>query len=123
MSIYGTEHYIGINDDGFKDEFHHVAVQLVSSHIRHEGPGWEWLPPNRTDITEKQAEEEGYLHPRAVFFIADWTEKGTARNGQEYVNPLLMLTGEEYEKIPFRELIGRLEDAIQEHLLGETTKP
>jgi hypothetical protein len=50
---------------------------------------------------------------RAVVFVTDETKKGTERCGQEYVNPLLVLTGEEYAKMPFEELLHRLEEAIR----------
>lgn len=38
-------------------------------------------------------------------------EKETDRCGQEYVKPLLVLTGEEYQRITFMELMARLEEA------------
>ena len=41
------------------------------------------------------------------------TRKGTARNGQEYISPLLVLTGEAYAKMPFQMLLEKLEDAIR----------
>ena len=39
--------------------------------------------------------------------------KGSVRNGQEYVGPLLVLTGEEYARITFEELHRRLCDALR----------
>ena len=51
--------------------------------------------------------------PRAVFFVADWTPKGTARNGQEYVRPLLVLTGEAYVRTPWPDLMERVTDAVE----------
>jgi hypothetical protein len=48
-----------------------------------------------------------------VVFITDETKKGTARNGQEYVDPLLVLSGEEYANIPFQMLFEKLEEAIR----------
>ena len=39
--------------------------------------------------------------------------KGTARSPQEYASPLLVLTGEEYARIPFAELHQRICDALR----------
>jgi hypothetical protein len=49
---------------------------------------------------------------RAVFFVERGDEKGTERCGQEYVKPLLMLTGSDYENIRFVDLLTKLEDAL-----------
>lgn len=38
---------------------------------------------------------------------------GTARAGQEYADPLLVLTGEEYERITFAELHERICSALR----------
>ncbi|HME00247.1 MAG TPA: hypothetical protein VKM93_23310 [Terriglobia bacterium] len=40
-------------------------------------------------------------HMRALVFITELTQKGTERSGQEYQSPLLILSGEEYDKITF----------------------
>ena len=45
--------------------------------------------------------------------VTDETKKGTERSGQEYVNPLLVLSGEEYAKMSFDGLLHRLEEAIR----------
>jgi hypothetical protein len=50
---------------------------------------------------------------RAVVFVTEYSIKGTERNGQEYVSPLLVLTGEEYARITFDELHRRLCDALR----------
>ena len=52
-------------------------------------------------------------YDRAVVFVTDETKKGTARNGQEYVDPLLVLTGEEYAKMPFQVLLDRLQETVR----------
>ncbi len=49
---------------------------------------------------------------RAVFFVEPGDEKGTPRCGQEYVKPLLVLTGKEYESMPFPEVVAKLEEAL-----------
>jgi len=41
--------------------------------------------------------------------MTDETRKGTARHGQQYIAPLLVLTGEEYAKMPFQKLLEKLE--------------
>jgi len=50
---------------------------------------------------------------RAVVFVTELTPKGTDRCGQEFVEPLLVLTGEEYERMSFDELHSRLCDALR----------
>jgi hypothetical protein len=54
--------------------------------------------------------ESGTL--RAVVFVEANDEKGTERNGQEYVQPLLVLTGVEYAGTPFPDLFNRLEESL-----------
>jgi hypothetical protein len=66
------------------------------------------LPPPVS--TNKDGEAE---YNRAVVFVTDRTRKGTARNGQEYVDPPLVLTGEAYAKMPFPTLLDKLEEAIR----------
>jgi hypothetical protein len=75
----------------------------VPAHVDYEGIAWEFLP--------LPADPEGTTN-RAVFFVERGTHKGTDRWGQEYVEPLLMLTGREYETISFAQLFQRLEDAL-----------
>jgi hypothetical protein len=52
--------------------------------------------------------------PRAVFLCDDLTTKGTARNGQEYVNPVLVLTWPEYEAATFSDLLDRITESVAE---------
>jgi hypothetical protein len=52
-------------------------------------------------------------YDRAVVFVTEYTIKGTERCGQEYASPLLVLTGEEYARIPFEELHRRICDALR----------
>ena len=58
---------------------------------------------------------------RAVVFVTDETKKGTNRSGQEYADPLLVLTGEEYAKMTFDELLTKLQEAIRSgpRIVGE----
>jgi hypothetical protein len=39
--------------------------------------------------------------------------KGTKRNGQEYVNPLFVMTGEGYAKMTFDELLHKIQEAVR----------
>ena len=50
---------------------------------------------------------------RAVVFVTEETQKGTDRSPQEYINPLLVLTGLEYASISFVELHTRISDALR----------
>jgi hypothetical protein len=102
MSIYATLSEIGIRRFGDK-EFVGIAIQAVPPHIDYVGPQWDFLPP--------PVDPDGDVM-RAVFFVEPGDEKGTERCGQEYVKPLLVLTGKEYQEIQFTDLIQRLEDAL-----------
>jgi hypothetical protein len=46
---------------------------------------------------------------RAVVIVRE----GTPKDGQRYVDPLLVLTGDEYEKSTFSELHGRIGDPLR----------
>src|SRR3990172_3927207 len=102
MSIYATIAEIGVKRFGDK-EFVDILVQGVPPHIDHVGVQWEFLPP--------PVDPDGTVM-RAVFFVEAGDDKGTGRCGQEYVKPLLMLTGQEYEEIRFVDLMARLEAAL-----------
>ena len=49
---------------------------------------------------------------RAVVIVTENTEKGTSRNGQEYIDPLLTLGGEQYANLSFQELHDLICDAL-----------
>jgi hypothetical protein len=102
MSIYATLAEIGIKRFGDK-EFVRILIQGVPPHIDYVGPTWEFLPP--------PVDPEGSVM-RAVFVVEAGDDKGTPRCGQEYVKPLLILTGQEYDRICFAEMISRLEEAL-----------
>ncbi len=111
MSIYGSIGELWLSDDDMDDaesleDLVFVYIQAVPGHIRDVGPKWEWLAP--------PVEDEDAL--RAVFFCAPWTNKSTERNGQEYTDYLLQLTGAEYASTPFPEILRRLSEAIGEHM-------
>ena len=104
MSIYATVAEIAVRLFG-DDEFHEIYVQAVPPHIVHDGPEWGFLPP--------PVDPDGPLY-RAVVFVEETGEKGTDMCGQEYIDPLLVLTGAEYEAIRFIDLNRRLEEALEE---------
>jgi len=50
---------------------------------------------------------------RAVVFVTENTPKGTDRSPQEYVHPLLVLTGEEYANMTFDALYTQICNALR----------
>jgi len=50
---------------------------------------------------------------RAVVIMTEGTSKGTSRSGQEYVDPLLILSGDEYAAVSFGDLHERICDALR----------
>jgi hypothetical protein len=120
MSIYATiwslkfprygDHYAGC-------EWIEVTAQGVPAHIGTPTPGFgyedgdpyaEFLPPPVGVSADGDSE-----FMRAVVIITEETRKGTARSHQEYVNPLLVLSGQDYASIPFVELHARICDALR----------
>lgn len=86
----------------------HIGARTSGRNSERGDPYAEFLPP------PVQTGEDGELWPlRAVVFVTEGTRKGTARNGQEYVNPLLVLSGEVYADMKFDALHGRLCDALR----------
>ncbi len=120
MSIYATLWTLKFPRDG--DDFAgcdwiDVTAQGVPAHIGSPSPGagyesgdpfGEFLPPPVAVDSDGDAP-----HMRAVVFITELTQKGTERSGQEYPSPLLVLTGEEYDKITFADLHERICSALR----------
>ena len=102
MSIYATIGEIGIRRFGDQSMID-IMIQAVPAHIEYLGPEWDFLPP--------PVDPNGETN-RAVVFVERGTTKGTDRCGQEYLRPLLMLSGSEYQKIGFAALLNRLEEAL-----------
>lgn len=102
MSIYGTSWSLQFPRDGeyatYEDDWVEVFCQVVPGHIDYTGPDWEWLPPPSGDANV----------PRAVAIVSEYTEKGTERCGQEYVEPLLLLTWQEYQEARWSYLHQRI---------------
>ena len=60
--------------------------------------------------TDADGESE---YMRAVVFVTEDTPKGTERSPQEYVQPLLVLTGEEYANMTFDTLYTHICKALR----------
>lgn len=120
MSIYATLWSIKIQDPAHSTldpKWVEITAQAVPPHIGSPTPGCgyedgdpyaDFLPPPVKTDEEGQAEFD-----RAIVFVTNETKKGTDRSGQEYVDPLLVLTGEDYSKMPFHALLESLQEAIQ----------
>ena len=115
MSIYATLWKLKFpkeGDDFMGCDWIEVTAQGVPPHIGSPSPGagyesgdpyGAFLPPPVAVDSDGDAP-----HMRAVVFITEFIQKGTERSGQEYHSPLLVLTGEEYDKITFANLHERI---------------
>lgn len=133
MSIYATLWTLKFpkyGDDYIDCEWIEVTAQAVPPHIGSptRGMGYEdgdpyseFLPP---PLETDQDGQHEYM--RAVVIITEETKKGSPRNPQEYLNPLLVLTGEEYSKILFAELHMRICDKLRgngSRVIGQIIEP
>jgi hypothetical protein len=66
------------------------------------------LPP---PLETNEEGEHAFL--RAVVFITEETTKGTARSPQEYLDPLFVLTGEQYANLSFEGLHDKVCAALR----------
>lgn len=108
MSIYSTGHTLAIE---YNDEFVSITEQVVGSHIRDR---YDWLPPPRTEVSD----DDSYIHPRAIVFVLnDEPKGGDGYAGQEYHRPLLVLSGADYEKMKWHEVMVILEQAVSDRAL------
>jgi hypothetical protein len=120
MSIYATLWTLKFPRDGDEYpgcEWIAVTAQGVPSHIGSPTPGNGYEegdpyaaflpPPLRTNADG----EANYM--RAVVFVTERTPKGTERSPQEYLQPLLVLTGKAYASMPFETLHARLCKALR----------
>ena len=120
MSIYATLWTLKFPQEGdaHRDcEWIEVIAQAVPAHVGSPTPGCGYedgdpfaafLPP----AVATDAEGNAPFH-RAVAIVTEHSIKGTERSGQEYVSPLLLLTGEEYARMTFDELHQRICDALR----------
>ena len=120
MSIYATLWQLKFprdGDDYLGCEWITVTAQGVPPHIGSPTPGCGYEdsdpyaaflpPPLHTD------EDGDHEYMRAVVLITEDTRKGTDRSPQEYVQPLLVLTGEAYANMTFDDLYTQICDALR----------
>lgn len=119
MSIYSTLWSIKLpryGDDYPGCEWIRIWAQGVPAHIGSPNPGAGYedgdpyaafQPP---PITYREFVDDGRF--RAVVFVTDESKKGTERSGQEYVDPILVLTGADYEQTHVGDLLKLLCDAL-----------
>lgn len=115
MSIYGTLWHLQFPQHGdayVGCEWVDVLAQGVPAHIGTPTPcyGYESGDPFDAFLPPAVRIEGGVSEDdlRAVVFVVSTSKKGTARSGQEYESPLLVLTGAEYAATPFQVLHDRL---------------
>jgi hypothetical protein len=120
VSIYATLWILQFPQEGdsHRDcEWIEVIAQAVPAHVGSPTPGCGYedgdpfaafLPP----AIATDAEGNAPFH-RAVAIVTKHSLKGTERSGQEYVSPLLLLTGEEYARLTFDDLHERICDALR----------
>jgi hypothetical protein len=120
MSIYATLWTLKFPKEG--DEHRgcgwiEVRAQAVPAHVGSPTPGcgYENGDPYAAFLSPAvvtDAEGNATYH-RAVLIVTEYSIKGTGRSGQEYVSPLLLLTGEEYARMTFEELHERICEALR----------
>ena len=120
MSIYATLWTLKFpaqGDDYPGCEWITVIAQGVPAHIGSPTPGQGYetgdpfatfLPPPIPTNSDRDSQSL-----RAVVFVTEGTPKGTARNGQEYVNALFVLSGESYASMTFELLHARICAALR----------
>lgn len=112
MSIYATLWEIKLpKAHRFDDEWVCVYAQAVPAHIGHPShyadgdPYGDFLPP----VVECDPKTGiGPFHRAVVILVEGRDEKV----GQRYTEPLLVLTGEEYARVPFEQLLEAIENAM-----------
>ncbi|HEY7496729.1 MAG TPA: hypothetical protein VIH59_37195 [Candidatus Tectomicrobia bacterium] len=83
--------------------------------------GCEWITviaqgvplPIGAHTPEDGYEDGEYAYMQEVVFVIEDTSKGTGRSPQEYVQPLLVLTGEEYANMRFETLYTHICNALR----------
>src|SRR5437870_4983235 len=114
MSIYATLWSLKFPKEGDYStncNWIEVIAQGVPPHIGSPslGAGYEDADPYASFLPPPvEVDSEGDApFMRAVVFVTEFRMKGTARSPQEYVSPLLVLTGKEYAQITFDDLHDR----------------
>ena len=133
MSIYATLWRLKFpsgGDDHTGCAWVEVIAQGVPSHIGAPHPD---APGDATDPYASFLPPAAVVSPddddpsmRAVVFVTEGARKGTDRSGQEYVNPLLVLSGHEYTSMPFVDLHDKICNALRgdrPRLVAESREP
>jgi hypothetical protein len=112
MSIYATLWEIKVRKcHSFDDEWIEVFAQAVHAHIGHPSAGYaddpysDFLPP----VVAYDPAEEGDQVERAVVIVAEGRDQ---KVGQQYVDPLVTLTGQEYRSMSFPALLRLIETKL-----------
>ncbi|HMF17856.1 MAG TPA: hypothetical protein VKE98_11655 [Gemmataceae bacterium] len=113
MSIYATlwEIHLPQVDTG-GEPCACVYAQAVPAHIGHPShypdgdPYADFLPPVVREYNPETDEAPWY---RAVVIVQAGRNK---KDIQRYVDPLLVLSGEEYARVPFQNLLDRIQEKI-----------
>lgn len=120
MSIYATLWHLRfprVDDAWLGCEWEDVFAQGVPAHVGTPTAGYGYEAGDPYDPFLPPALHLGVNGSkddlRAVVFVTGDTKKGTARAGQEYESPLLVLTGAEYIATSFQALHERLCDALR----------
>jgi hypothetical protein len=126
MSIYATLWEIKVpRRHEFDEEWVEVYAQAVPAHIGHPreypdgDPYGSFLPPPVKDYTPETGAAP--LH-RAVVIV----QKGRdAKDVQRYIDPLIVMSGEEYARVPFQDLLDRIHRAMgwDDNVIGLFLKP
>lgn len=110
MSIYATLWEIQVRRrHRFDHEWVTVFAQAVPPHIGHHPDGdayADFLPPVVPDYDPDQ--DKDYPH-RAVVIVQDGREN---KDEQRYTDPLFVMSGEEYRRLAFQDLLDRIHEAI-----------
>jgi len=112
MSIYATLWEVKVRKNyTFDDEWIKICAQAVPAHIGHpshypEGdPYSDFLPP----AVEYDPRSEAEQVLRAVVIVAEGRNE---KIGQRYVDPILIMTGKEYDSLRFEQLMHKIEAAL-----------
>ena len=120
MSIYATLWRLKFpsrGDDHTGCEWVEVIAQGVPAHIgaptpdssdEGEDPYASFLPPA---IAVLPGDDDHRM--RAVVFVTEAARKGTERSAQEYVSPLLVLSGREYATMSVEDLHSKICNALR----------
>lgn len=112
MSIYATLWEIKVpRRHEFDDEWITVYAQAVPPHVGHPShypdgdPYADFLPP----VFQYDPDTDKAPYHRAVVIVQEGRDK---KDVQRYVDPLIVVSGEEYARISFAELLAGIHKAI-----------